>query len=116
MDIGFICRFSFEGWNLKNRKIPFFSELRYGKCNYCQIPEGKLMKAAGAMPNPGGVGGCKDGGKCSLEIVVGSCSEVLSFLYTSVTLCSRYNYDKSGLAFNIKAFLSGPPFRLLQRM
>lgn len=37
---------------------------RYGKCNFCQIPEGKLVKGAGALANPGGKGGCQEGGKC----------------------------------------------------
>eukprot|EP00913_Durusdinium_trenchii_P000705 g657.t1 len=37
---------------------------KYGKCNFCQIPEGKLVKGAGALANPGGKGGCQEGGKC----------------------------------------------------
>ena len=41
---------------------------KYGKCNYCQKAEGKLVKGAGALANPGGAGGCsKDGGKCMFK-------------------------------------------------
>jgi len=41
---------------------------KYGKCNYCQKAEGKFVKGAGALANPGGAGGCsKDGGKCMFK-------------------------------------------------
>jgi len=41
---------------------------KYGKCNYCQKGEGKFVKGAGALANPGGAGGCsKDGGKCMFK-------------------------------------------------
>lgn len=40
---------------------------KYGKCNFCQIPEGKLVKGAGALANPGGKGGCQEGGKCMFK-------------------------------------------------
>ena len=41
---------------------------KYGKCNYCQKGEGKFVKGAGALANPGGSGGCpKDGGKCMFK-------------------------------------------------
>ena len=50
---------------------PFFwsdSLRKYGKCNYCQKGEGKFVKGAGALANPGGAGGCsKDGGKCMFK-------------------------------------------------
>jgi len=37
---------------------------KYGKCNFCQQSEGKLMKGTGVVANPGGAGGCEKGGKC----------------------------------------------------
>jgi len=40
---------------------------KYGKCNFCQKPEGKLLKRAGVMANPGGDGGCGAGGKCAFK-------------------------------------------------
>ncbi|CAE7756019.1 unnamed protein product [Symbiodinium microadriaticum] len=41
---------------------------KYGKCNYCQAAEGKLIKGAGALANPGGTSTCsKDGGKCMFK-------------------------------------------------
>ena len=41
---------------------------KYGKCNYCQQAEGKFVKGAGALANPGGAAGCsKDGGKCMFK-------------------------------------------------
>ncbi|CAE7806858.1 unnamed protein product, partial [Symbiodinium sp. CCMP2456] len=41
---------------------------KYGKCNYCQAAEGKLIKGAGAIANPGGASTCnKDGGKCMFK-------------------------------------------------
>ncbi|CAK9022316.1 Hypothetical protein (Fragment) [Durusdinium trenchii] len=41
---------------------------KYGKCNFCQQPEGKLVKGSGVIANPGGAGGCsKDGGKCMFK-------------------------------------------------
>ena len=40
---------------------------KYGKCNYCQCAEGKLVKGSGVLANPGGATGCKDGGKCMFK-------------------------------------------------
>lgn len=40
---------------------------KYGKCNFCQQAEGKLVKGAGVLANPGGAAGCKDGGKCMFK-------------------------------------------------
>ncbi|CAE7506346.1 unnamed protein product [Symbiodinium natans] len=40
---------------------------KYGKCNYCQAPEGKLAKGPGVMANPGGAAECDKGGKCMFK-------------------------------------------------
>ena len=40
---------------------------KYGKCNYCQLAEGKLAKGPGVLPNPGGPADCEMGGKCMFK-------------------------------------------------
>eukprot|EP00913_Durusdinium_trenchii_P003812 g3529.t1 len=40
---------------------------KYGKCNFCQVPEGKLAKGPGVMANPGGAAECEKGGKCMFK-------------------------------------------------
>jgi len=40
---------------------------KYGKCNFCQQSEGKLIKGAGTLANPGGAAGCSKGGKCMFK-------------------------------------------------
>lgn len=37
---------------------------KYGKCSYCAMPEGKLVKGSGTFAYEGGKGGCAKGGKC----------------------------------------------------
>eukprot|EP00930_Biecheleria_cincta_P038647 TRINITY_DN26552_c0_g1_i1.p1 TRINITY_DN26552_c0_g1~~TRINITY_DN26552_c0_g1_i1.p1 ORF type:complete len:405 (-),score=74.14 TRINITY_DN26552_c0_g1_i1:166-1380(-) len=46
---------------------------KFGKCNYCQVSEGKLVAGSGVMPNPGGAGGCEKGGKCMFKF--GKCTK-----------------------------------------
>eukprot|EP00438_Fugacium_kawagutii_P031268 Skav218640 [mRNA] locus=scaffold365:335632:343880:- [translate_table: standard] len=56
---------------------------KYGKCNYCQMAEGKFVKGAGALANPGGAATCtKDGGKCMCGLDV---SIVVDFLETCLS-------------------------------
>ncbi|CAJ1433987.1 unnamed protein product [Effrenium voratum] len=53
---------------------------KYGKCNFCQQPEGKLMKGTGVVANPGGgKSGCEKGGKCV-------------FKFSKCTKCGRREY------------------------
>ncbi len=44
-----------------SRRAP--ARRKFGKCSHCGEPEGKLIKAPGAVANPGGAGGCPKGGK-----------------------------------------------------
>lgn len=37
---------------------------KFGMCSKCRVSEGKILKAPGAVANPGGTGGCAKGGKC----------------------------------------------------
>ncbi|CAK9116921.1 unnamed protein product [Durusdinium trenchii] len=58
---------------------------KYGKCNFCQQPEGKLVKGSGVIANPGGAGGCsKDGGKCMFLVLALQGSIFVQF---SIILC-----------------------------
>jgi hypothetical protein len=36
---------------------------KFGMCSKCKASEGKILKAVGAVTNPGGAGGCPKGGK-----------------------------------------------------
>ena len=36
---------------------------KFGMCSKCKASEGKVLKAPGAVSNPGGAGGCPKGGK-----------------------------------------------------
>ena len=38
-----------------------------GEGNFCQKAEGKFVKGAGALANPGGAAGCVKGGKCMFK-------------------------------------------------
>ena len=40
---------------------------KYGKCNFCQVPEGQLARGVGVLPNPGGAADCEMGGKCMFK-------------------------------------------------
>jgi hypothetical protein len=37
---------------------------KFGMCSKCKVSEGKILKAPGAVANPGGGGSCSKGGKC----------------------------------------------------
>lgn len=52
---------------------------KFGKCEFCLKPEGKLAKGPGVMANPGGAGGCEAGGKCM-------------FKFAKCTKCGRKAY------------------------
>lgn len=36
---------------------------KFGMCSKCKVSEGRILKAPGAVSNPGGTGGCPKGGK-----------------------------------------------------
>lgn len=40
---------------------------KFGKCQYCQVSEGRLVSGAGVMANPGGAEECEKGGKCMFK-------------------------------------------------
>lgn len=63
---------------------------KYGKCNYCQKAEGKLVKGTGTVANPGGVGGCPAGGKCV-------------FKFAKCTKCGKSEFGGKAAAAPAKA-------------
>jgi len=56
---------------------------KFGKCNYCQQPEGKLVNGLGATTNPGSDRECEEGGKCVFKFA--KCCKCGAQEYTSGT-------------------------------
>merc|ERR1711879_965825 len=56
---------------------------KFGKCKYCQKPEGKLVSGIGAITNPGSDRECEHGGKCIFKFA--KCTKCGTSEYTTGT-------------------------------
>jgi hypothetical protein len=46
--------------------------VQFGMCSKCKASEGRILKVAGAVANPGGAGGCPKGGKHMFKVRLGT--------------------------------------------